>query len=417
MSDKTQYEITQRTDTEATVQVTITPEDVKRGVDSVYRRYAQEVRIPGFRKGHVPRHLLESRFGQEIFIAEAKEDLQRQYVPAALAELDLRPVSTPSVEEVSHAESEPFVFNVTFAILPDVVLPKLDELEIAVPAAQVVSEEDVEQALTDVQTHFSTLGEKEGHTVADGDIVRVKEGEQEWDTRADEENPVTQHLIGAEVGAEVKIDTELPDGKPLQTTLSVVGLQEIVLPAIDDELAKDAGFDDLAALKTDIETKLTEQRRMHHTELTHQLLLSALVDKVEIPLPDAFLDELVEEEIGRMKESFEAPDASSTFDEYLERREQNEETFTEELRESIAGRVRRELILRQLGTDLEIAIDDDALGEIAKTEAEERGVDPIRFVAQLKANDRWDGYRASKVNERVFEAVRAAATVKEEQES
>jgi len=417
MSDKAHFEITQRDETEATVQVTIAPDEVKKGLESVYRRYAREVRIPGFRKGHVPRHLLESRFGRDAFIAEAKEDLQRQYVPEALTALDLRPVSTPRLEEVSHAESEPFVFSLTFSILPDLVLPNLEDLEVTVPAERPVSEEDVRGALAEVQSHFSTLEEKEGDTVGDGDIVRVRENGEEWDTRAESSNPVTKHLIGAKVGADIEIDAELAEGRPVRTTLSVVGLQQIVLPEIDDELAKDAGFDGLAALEADIRAKLGEQRSEHHLRMTNTILLDALVEKTEIPLPEPFLDELVDEELERVKSSFDAPDSTSTFAEYLERRELDEEAFAGEIRDSISHRVRRELVLRQLGRDLEIGIDDDELTSMARAEAEDRGEEPLRFVARLKADDRWDSYRASKVNERVFRSLHDAATIREEEES
>jgi trigger factor len=417
MSDKAQYEITQRNETEATVQVTIAPDAVKKELDSVYQRYAREVRIPGFRSGRVPRHLLESRFGRDFFIAEAKEDLQRQYAPEALSELGLRPVSTPRLEEVSHGEFEPFVFNLTFAILPDVVTPNLDELAVTAPPLRPVSEEDVRQALTDVQSHFSTLAEKEGDTVGDGDIVRVQEDGQEWDTRAEADNPVTKHLIGAKVGTDVEIDAELPDGRALRTTFSVVGLQQIVLPEIDDELAKDAGFADLESLRADIEAKLTEQRSEHHKRLVNTLLLDALLEKMEIPLPDAFLDELVDEELERVKTSLDSQDSTSTFEEYLERRELSEEAFAAKIRDSITHRVRRELVLRQLGRDLGITIDDEELTSLASAEAEERGEEPLRFVAQLKANDRWDDYRTSVANDRVFQALRDAATVREEEDS
>ncbi len=417
MSDKAQYEVTQRNETEATVQVTIAPDEVKKGLDSVYQRYAREVRIPGFRKGHVPRHLLESRFGKDAFIAEAKEDLQRQYVPEALTELDLRPVSTPRLQEISHGDTEPFVFSLTFSILPDVDLPKLEDLEVTVPVGKPVSDDDVQQALSEVQSHFSTLAPKEGDTVADGDVVRVKEGDQEWDTRADADNPVTKHLIGATVGSDVEIDAELSEGKPLKTTLSIVGLQQIVLPEIDDELAVDAGFDDLATLTSDIETKLSEQRDEHVRRMTNTILLDTVVEKAEIPLPEAFLSELVDEELERVKSSFESEGSTSTFADYLERREMSEEAFVDEIRTSISHRVRRELVLRQLGRDLEITIDDDKLTDLAKSEAEERSEDPLRFVAQLKADDRWSDYRASKVNDRVFQTMRQKATIREEEES
>ena len=111
MSNEPQYEIERREATEATVRVTLAPETFRDTLEGVYRRYAKEVRIPGFRKGHIPKNVLESRFGTELFIEEAKEDLQREHLPAALMKLDLRPVSRPRLEVADSEPSEPFVFT------------------------------------------------------------------------------------------------------------------------------------------------------------------------------------------------------------------------------------------------------------------------------------------------------------------
>ncbi|MGB2983403.1 MAG: trigger factor family protein, partial [Candidatus Bipolaricaulia bacterium] len=118
MTTQPQYEIEERGATEATVRVTVGPEAFREQLDAVYRRYAREARIPGFRKGHIPRNVLESRFGKEAFVAETQEDLERQHLPEALMTLKLRPVSRPRVEVVSFGESDPFVFTASFAVLP-----------------------------------------------------------------------------------------------------------------------------------------------------------------------------------------------------------------------------------------------------------------------------------------------------------
>jgi len=285
-----------------------------------------------------------------------------------------------------------------------------------VPANPAASVEDVQRTLEEVQTQFGTVGEKEGDTVGDGDIVRVKEGEQEWDTRADNDNPVTQALIGAKVGDTVDVNTQLPDGNDFEASFAVLGLRQIVLPEIDDELAKDAGFDDLETLKADIRTKMGEQRSERHRQVVNGLILDELVDQTEIPLPDPFVDELLTEEIDRMKAALGEPDAQFTFDEYLERRELTEEEHSQEVRESIVRRLKRELSLQQLGKDLEIAIDDEELGDLAKADAEERGEDPLRFVARIKAEEKWGEYRLSKINERIFNRLREVVTLKETEE-
>jgi len=416
MSTKADYQITDRQEIEATIQVTIPAAGISQQIEAVYREYAREVNVPGFRKGKVPRSFLDRRFGREVFLQESQEELQRTHLPIALTELELNPVSTPKLEIVSFEEAEQFVFTVSFSILPEIKLPETKGLEVAVPALKAATEDDVKQALDDVQQQFGILGEKEGTEVADGDLVHVKEGEQEWDTRAMDENPVTVNLIGAAVGSTVEINAELPDGKPLKTSLEIVGLRQIILPDVDDDLAKDAGYDDLEALKKDIETRIAARRKDLYQQWVDSALLQALLAKMEIPLPEPFVNELVEEEMERLQKSFERPESNRTFSEYLEHREMTEDELKEEVNTSIEKRVRRELVLQQLAQDLEVSIDDEELGKLAEQDAAEYEEDPVRFTARLKAEDRWGEYRVGKMNERIFAILTETATITEKEE-
>jgi len=420
MSIQADYQITDRQEIEATIQATIPAAGISQQIEAIYKEYAREVNVPGFRKGHVPRSFLDSRFGREVFLQEAQEELQRRHLPIALTELELNPVSTPQLEIVSFEEAAEFVFTATFAILPDLELPDTKGLKVAVPALKAVADTDVQQALDDVQQQFGVLGEKEGDEVADGDLVRVKEGEQEWDTRAMNDNPVTARLVGAAVGSTVEIAAELPDGKALNTTLEVVGLREIILPDIDDDLAKDAGYDDLATLKNEIETQIATQRKDVYQQWVDSALLNALLEKMEIPLPDSFVNDLVEEETERLQKTFERPESNRTFAEYLEQREKTEDELKEEIKTSVEERVRRELVLQQLALDLEIKIDDEELEKLAEQDAAEYDEDSLRFIARLKAEDRWTEYRVGKMNERIFAILGETAIItnkKEEEES
>ena len=417
MSTKADYQITDRQEIEATIQVSIPPEGVSQQIEAVYKEYAKEVRVPGFRKGRVPRSFLDSRFGREVFLQEAKEELQRKHLPIALTELELRPVSKPELEIVAFGESEPFQFSATFAILPQIQLPEYKGLEASVPPLKAVSEDDIQQALEDVQQQFGVLGELEGTEVSDGDLVRVKEGEQEWDTRAMSDNPITQHLVGAAIGSTVEVDAELPDGKPLKTKFEVVGLRQVILPEMDDDLAKDAGYDDFEALKKDIEEKIAKRRADLYQQWIHSALLEAVLEKMDIPLPEAFVSDLADEELVRLRESLERPESNRTFSDYLEQREQTEDELKDEIKVSIEERIRRELVLQQLAADLEISIDEEELGTLAEQEAAEYDEDPVRFVARLKAEDRWEGYRLSKTNERIFATLAESATITEKEES
>jgi len=411
MMSKPQYEIEKREATEATVRVTIPPEAFRERLDGVYRRYAREVRVPGFRKGHIPRNVLDSRLGRELFIEETKEDLEREHLPEALVELDLRPVSRPRVEIASFEEATPFVFTASFSILPEVELPEIRGREVSVPEPPPVSDDDIQGALLEVQSHLATLGEKEGDVVGDGDFVHVREGEKEWDVRADGTDEVTKGLIGASIGDEVAINVAVAEGKRLQTKLEVVSLRQVILPEIDDEMAKDAGFDSLDALRSDIEAKIEGARSKRHEQLIESAVLDQIIESAAIDLPNSFVEELVGEELEGVQESFQQPSSTRTYEEYLEAQGATEEEFLAEIRKSVERRLRRELVVRRIAAVEEIGIEDAELEELARVDAEAGGEDALRFVGRLKADDRWDDYRASKVNERVLALLRETAVV------
>ncbi len=413
MPNNTQYEIAARDDTAATVRVAISQEDLAKEIEAVYVEYANELSIPGFRKGHVPRNVLETRFGKEAFVLEATEALERKHLPAALAELDLHPVSTPKVEEMPRSLDGGLVFQASFAILPNVQLPPYRGLEVSVPPVRAVSDEDVAQALSEIQGQFGVLAEREGDTVAEGDIVRVREKNEDWDTRAETENPITRALVGKKVGEAVDVDVSHEDGKRLQTTLTIVGLRQVVLPALDDELAKDAGFESLDALRDDVRRRLTEGRAERHRHAVETELLDALVAKTTLPLPEPFVEELIDEEIARIRTAFERPGSTLTFAAYLEERSTTEEALRKDIRGSVERRLRRELVLQRLAETENVAINDAELEELARADAVDAGEDGVRFLAQLRAEERWDDYRSAKVTERLLGILRESAIVKD----
>ena len=118
------YTIKERSTTEITLRISIDGAAVQKALTATYDRYARQIRIPGFRKGHVPRNFLDSRFGEDRFWEETQEVLQKEHLANALSELDLRPVTRPRAETVSFGKGEPFVFDVHFSVFPEIELPE-----------------------------------------------------------------------------------------------------------------------------------------------------------------------------------------------------------------------------------------------------------------------------------------------------
>lgn len=415
-SQETNYKIKDRTATEVTLEITVDPAEVRSAIDDVYRRYSREVDIPGFRKGHVPRNLLEARLGKELFIEEAQKDLEERHLPQAIAELGLHPVTPPKTEEADLEESKPFVFTASFSVLPEFELPEYKGIELSVPPEKEVSDEDIQGALEEIRRRFGTLVAKEGDTVSPGDIVHVKEGEEEWDTRAEEDNPVTAKLIGRKVGETVEISLEVGEGKTVDTSLTILELKEISLPEIDDELAKDAGYDSLDALKADIRERLASARARERRRGIELKLLDKLIDQVEIPLPQALVEEIAEEELDELKKNLAHPRSPLSFEDYLKEKEQTEDEVRAAYRDRVSRRIRRELMLRRIAEAEGIELSDEELEKIATEEAEQEGEHPLRFIARLKAEERWDDYRTAKINARVLEFLYNEAKIKEGEE-
>lgn len=414
--NNTQCEIKDRSATDVTVQVTVNAAMVKNAIDTAYRRYSKEVQVPGFRKGRVPRAYLDSRFGTDLFAEEAQKDMEEEHLRHALSDLNLRPVSTPEVESVSFDAQGPFVFTAAFSVLPEVELPEYRGMEMAVKPLQGVSEDEVNGTLEEIRRRFATLAPKETETIDNGDIVHVKEGDQEWDMQVDTANSVTSHMIGHKPGDTVKLDIERDEADRLHAILTVMDVKQIVLPEIDDDLAKDASFDSLDAMKTDINEKIAASKSERRIERIKGDLLDHIVSQLDLPLPEKMVDEMAAEELEEFKKNLEDPKAPMTFEEYLKEREKSEDELLAEYREHVTQRLRRELVMAKIIETEGISISDEDLEKIATEEAQGGGEDPIRFIARIKANERWDAYHTEKINSRVFDLLYENAKLTEDSE-
>ena len=414
--NNTQCEVKERSATDVTVQITVDADTVKNAIDTAYKQYSKDAQIPGFRKGRVPRAYLDSRFGVDLFTEEAQKDLQEKHLQEALVDLDLRPVTTPEVKTVSFDAQGPFVFTASFSVLPEVELPEYRGIELAVKPLEGVTEDEMNGTLKEIQRRFATLAPKESDTIEDGDVVHIKEGEKEWDMRVDSENKVTAKMIGHKVGETVELEIERDEGDPLHATLEVMEIEQVVLPEIDDDLAKDAGFDSLDEMKADMNEKIAASKSERRIERIKGDLLDHIVSQLDLPLPEKMVDEMAAEDLDQFKKNLEHPEAPMTFDEYLKEREKSEDELLAEYRKDVTQRLRRELVMAKLIEAEGISISDDELEKIATEEAKENGEDPIRFIARLRANDQWEAYRAEKINSRIFDMLYENAKLTEETE-
>ena len=335
---------------------------MERSLNKAYRRLVQRTEIPGFRKGKVPREMLERHLGRERLVHEALDMLIPEAYTQALEEQQLEPIEQPSLEIV---QEEPLIFKATVPVRPTVILGDYAGLRLQRPSL-AASEEEVDEAVEELR-HRYALHEPVDRSVSPGDVVRadVRGQIDGREVFADDDLEFTlrdgatilmpgfaEGVVGAEKGVpkEVTVTTS-PGGQPLSGkagtfTVVVKEVKEERLPAADDDFAREVGegFPSLQALRQHLETQIRERREAEAQEQHREEALTALVEQAEeLEYPPA----LVEREIDHLLRD-QARAAGQEVESYLEQMRKPVEEVRQALSETARERVRRSLVLTAL---------------------------------------------------------------------
>jgi trigger factor len=361
--------------------VDVSPDQVRHAVDHAMSDLSESVKIPGFRKGRIPEPVLVSRIGKERIYAEAVDSHIGGWFWSAASRSRVRPVSDPHYEfELPDTADEAWSFTATVEVqaLPEIV----DWTSLEVPRAEVeVPQEAVDaeiEALRESVAELALAGERPART---GDTLVVdlvdEAGEAQTDTvvelGAGRLSPELEDaLVGASAGETKQVTFPLADGSSSAVDVTVREVQEKVLPAMDDELARAASeFDTIAELRGSIESTLREQ----------------LDAEIEAAYRIAAVDELVR--ASQVQPALplvrtRAADLLTGFARSLERRGISLETYlaasggsAQELERQMvleaAVSVARELALEALAERAAIEVTDDDVKEYIREETEASG--------------------------------------------
>jgi trigger factor len=382
------------------MEVEVPVADVKHAVEHAASDLAATTKIPGFRKGKVPRQVLMARLGRDRVFSEAVESHIGGWFWNAAASERLRPVAQPQLEyDLPTSDDETFRFTAEVPVQP---LPEVaDWGDLEVPAGEAeVPEELVERELEALRASVAELVPVDGRAAKDGDVLVVdlvdSTGEAQRDYvvqlgagRLVEE--LERGLRGMSSGDTRTIEYTAPDGEKKTAEATVKDIKEPVLPPLDDELARSASeFESLEELRGEIVSRL---RELLDAELEAEFR-SAAVDKLieasRVEVSDALVDARANDLLAGLLRS-------------LERRGLNVETYLqitgqspEQLRDSVRAEARqslaRELALEAAADRLGIEVTDDEVKELIRQEAEEAGEDPDALVAEV-----WDRGRPERL--------------------
>jgi trigger factor len=373
-------------------------------IDAVYRRWAKEIKVPGFRKGKVPRPLIDARVGPDAVREEALRDALPEFYREALRAEELEAIAPPDIEVVEFEQGSPLVFQVTVDVRPDIELPDLDALEVEVPSSEV-TDEDISEQLERLRDRFAEL-ETVGREARRGDFALIdlkayrheepiegasasdllyEVGSRTGPPKLDEE------LEGTRPGAILKFSDVVPQGElageEVSFTVLVKEIKTKKLAPLDDDFAKTTGeFDSLDELKDDLRARLVDVKAGMAQEELRNNVLTALIEGSPLEAPE----KLVEAEFNHRLEHIEADleRAGLTLDQYAASTGQTELELRRDLRIDAAASVKAELLLEELARREELQLSDEDLGREIAMVAARSGRDPKEVAEQLVRSDR-----------------------------
>jgi len=414
-------------ETKKSVAVEIPSDIVDAQIDRVARSYGRQARIPGFRQGKVPPTLIKKRFREQI-LHDVAHDLIPRAIDEVLRERGLEPVDTPDVKDVSLDEGQPLLFTATFETLPPIDPGPLNTIALRRPAV-TLEDNAVEQALTQLQSRAARYEPVEGRSVDEGDTVTLdvdrtpnaagEKGDHHHDVVVEigaKSNPpgFDDNLKGLDAGAEKSFTIHYPEdyaikemaGTSMDYAVKVKNIRKRVLPALDDEFAKDVGeFDTLDALRTRIQEDLHREAEQEADRTLRGDLLKQLAGRVAVEIPDS----LVERELDRRTEEF----ARRLMDQNIDPRRANIDwdQFRDGQRDASRESVKSALVLDEISRREHVSVSDEELDNDVARYAERSGLTPAALRARLEKEGALSRLAAGLRREKTIDYVLSQAQV------
>ena len=297
----------------AKLTIEVSADDLEKALQAAYLKEKNKISVPGFRKGKVPRAMIEKMYGPEIFYDDAANRLIPDAYAEAADESKLEIASQPKIDVVQLEKGKPFIFTAEVAVKPEVTLGEYKGLEVEKTDTAVTDEEVDAQVEKERDSNARTIT-VEDRPVQKGDQTIIDfEGFVDgvaFEGGKGEDYPLTigsdafipgfeDQLIGAEKGAEVEVKVQFPAeyhaedlaGKPAVFKVTVKEIKAKELPALDDDFAQDVSeFNTLEEYKADVRKKLEEKKEAAAKEAKEEAAIAKAIENAQMDIPEAMID-------------------------------------------------------------------------------------------------------------------------------
>jgi trigger factor len=377
-------------------------EELKPSLDHAYREVGRQVRIPGFRPGHVPRPVLDQRVGRGAVLEHAINDAVPELYAKAVQDAHVSALGQPDVEITKLDDGTEIAFTAEVDVRPTFELPDLAGVTVVVDDADV-SPDQVEEYLGALRERFATL-RAASRPAESGDYVSIDLSAQ-VDGKAVEDAQATG--VSYEIGSGTMLDgldealegmsadetatfqTQLAggqlEGSQADVTVTVRSVKVKDLPELDDDFAQSASeFNTVGELRSNTRKQMETMRKAGQAGQARDRAIEALLTRIDMPLPE----NLVEHEIEHRRESLQRDldQAGLTLEGYAESRQLSSADIDKEVADEVRRSVKARFILDQFAEQEDLTVEQDEIGQYITQLAYQSGVSPDQFARQLTSS-------------------------------
>ncbi len=372
----------------AKLTIEVSADELEKALQSAYKKQKNRINLPGFRKGKVPRQMIEKMYGAEIFYDDAANEIIPKAYAEAYDECELDIVSRPEIDVVQIEKGKAFIFTATVATKPEVTLGEYKGLEVDKVSTRVTQKEVDAKIQEEAEKSARTIT-VEDRAVQDGDEVILDfEGFVDgvaFEGGKGENYPLTigsgsfipgfeEQLVGAEAEKEVEVKVTFPEdyhaedlkGKEAVFKCTVHEIKAKELPEIDDEFAAEVSeFDTLDEYKTDVKAKIKEKKAAEGKAKQEDQAVEQAVKNATYEIPEAMIATQADQMANEFAQRMQAQ--GLTMEQYFQFTGMNAEKMMEEFRPQAEKRIETRLVLEAIAKAENIEISDEKLDEeIAK---------------------------------------------------
>ena len=401
----------------AKIEVEVPFAEFKPYLDRTYKNLSGQISVPGFRKGKLPKQLIEQRAGFDYIVEASLNDALNDYYAQALGENELSPLAQPELDVQSQPSTDnreaDVKLTITVTVRPEIELPNYEGLEVEVDEVEVTAEDEV-QALDALRERFGTLKTVE-RPAADKDFVTIDIAAEIDGEQVDAANDLSyqigsgtmldgidEALTGLSAGEDATFETKLSGGEHageqavIKVKLSAVKERE--LPAADDEFAQLASeFDTIDELKEDIKKQVAEAKVAEQGTQARDKVLAKLIELVEIPVPEKVIED-------QLEQHFNSPNAEAAHD---------TEEHRAEVRENTETAFKNEMVLDAVADKEEVTVDQAEMINYIITMSSQYGMDPNQFAQMLDGSGQAGALVGEVRRSKALAAVLKTAVVKD----